>query len=406
MNSGKSQPTNNMTVFWIIGAFIALIIGGVIIAQATPLLFPPQGSAESRQVDELFKFMLAIGGAIFLLVQGAIVYSVIRFRAKPGDRSDGANIHGNATLELVWTAIPAVIVLVLTVYSYQVWVSTREAKPNEQIVNGRGARFVWSFSYDVPASAVPDDVEVDKLPPNVQDAITNNSTFPINSRELHTFVGQPIKMVLNTEDTIHAFWIPAMRMKQDVITGRTTEIRFTPVEAGTFPIVCAELCGGGHGEMRSQIIVHPDEADYLAWFNQQVDAIVHPPDDPVLRGQQVLSSGQYPCSGCHTLTALGWQGITGPNLDGVGDRAATVRSAATGETPEEYIHRSLYHPTEFLVPGFGPLMPQFQPDDPGAPNFMPVDDNKAIVAYLCTQTATGESACDLNNLDALIAAGR
>ncbi len=404
MNSGKSQSTNNMTVLWIIGAFLALIIGGVIIAQATPLLFPPQGSAESLQVDDLFKFMLAIGGAIFLLVQGAIVYSVIRFRAKPGDLSDGANIHGNATLELVWTAIPAVIVLVLTVYSYQVWVSTREIKPNEQTVYGRGARFVWSFSYDVPASSVPSDVEVDKLPPNIQDAITNDSSFPITSRELHTFVGQPIKMVLDTSDTLHAFWIPAMRMKQDLISGRTTEIRFTPIQAGEFPVVCAELCGGGHGDMRASIIVHADETEYLSWFSDQVNLVVYPPDDPVLRGEQVLASGQYPCSGCHTLTALSWAGITGPNLNGIGDRAATVRSAATGETPEEYIHRSLYHPAEYLVPGFGALMPQFQPDA-GQPNFMPVDDNKAIVAYLCTQTATGESACDLSNLDAIIAAG-
>jgi len=403
MNSGKSQPTSNTTVLWIIGAFLALIIGGVIIAQATPLLFPPQGSAESRQIDDLFKFMLAIGGAIFLLVQGALVYSVIRFRAKPGDTSDGANIHGNATLELVWTAIPAVIVLVLTVYSYQVWVSTREAKSNEQTVYGRGARFVWSFSYDVPASAVPSDVELDKLPQNIQDAITNNSSFPITSRELHTFVGQPIKMVLDTADTLHAFWIPAMRIKQDLIAGRTTEIRFTPIQAGEFPVVCAELCGGGHGDMRAKIIVHADETEYLTWFNDQVNAVVYPPDDPVLRGQQVLASGQYPCAGCHTLTSMSWTGITGPNLNGVGDRAATVRSAATGETPEEYIHRSLYHPTEYLVPGFGPLMPQFQPEA-GLPNFMPVDDNKAIVAYLCTQTSTGESACDLSNLDAIIAA--
>lgn len=404
MNSGKSQTTSNMTILWIIGAFLALVIGGVIIAQAAPLLFPAQASAESLQVDDLFKFMLAIGGAIFLLVQGAIVYSVIRFRAKPGDLSDGANIHGNATLELVWTAIPAVIVLVLTVYSYQVWVSTREVKANEQTVYGRGARFVWSFSYDVPASAVPSDVEVDKLPPNVQDAITNDSSFPITSRELHTFVGQPIRMVLDTSDTLHAFWIPAMRMKQDLISGRTTEIRFTPIVAGEFPVVCAELCGGGHGDMTAKIIVHADETEYAAWFSEQVNTVVYPPDDPVLRGEQILASGQYPCSGCHTLSTLDWAGITGPNLNGIGDRAATSRATATGETAEEYLYRSLYHPAEYLVPGFGALMPQFQPDA-GLPNFMPADDNRAIVAYLCTQTGSGESVCDLDNLDAIIAAG-
>lgn len=374
MNVERSN-TNGSPVLWIAAAFALLVVGGLIIGEATPLILPPQGSAESHQVDNLFKIMMVIGGAIFLLVQGLLIFSVIRFRARPGDNSDGLNMHGNATLEFVWTLIPAVIVLILSVISFQVWVSITSAKDNEMDVRATGARFNWSFSYEVP-----------------------EHNIVVNSSVLHTYVGQPVRMVLNTPDVNHAFYIPAMRIKQDLLAGRETEIRFTPTLEGEYPIFCAELCGSGHGEMRARIVVHPDEETYLAWFDPEVDKILNPPEDPVERGFQVLSSGAYPCAGCHRLDALGWTGITGPNQNGVADRVVSVRVPATGQTPEEYLERSLYHPNEYLVPGFGPLMPQFQPDDPNAPNYMPVDDMVAIVAYLCTQSASGENVCNIDNL--------
>jgi cytochrome c oxidase subunit 2 len=374
MNVERSN-TNSSPVLWIAAAFALLVIGGLIIGEAAPLVLPPQGSAESHQVDNLFKVMLVIGGAIFLLVQGMLIFSAIRFRARAGDKSDGLNVHGNPTLEFVWTLIPAVIVLILSVTSFQVWVSITSAKDNEMEVHATGARFNWSFSYEVPEHDIT-----------------------VNSSILHTYVGQPVRMVLNTTDTIHSFYVPAMRIKQDLLAGRETQIRFTPTLAGDYPIFCAELCGSGHGDMRARIVVHPDEETYLAWFDPEVDKILNPPEDPVARGLQVLSSGEYPCAGCHRLDELGWTGITGPNQNGLADRVVNARVPATGLTPEEYLERSLYHPAEYLVPGFGPLMPQFQPDDPSAPNYMPPDDMEAIVAYLCTQSASGENVCNMDHL--------
>ena len=371
MNASNSK-TSSSPVIWIAASFLLLVIGGLIIAESVPLITPPQASAESAQVDNLFKVLLAIGGAIFLLVQGAIVFSVIRFRAKQGDDSDGAAMHGNPTLELVWTAIPAVIVLILSLLSFQVWVSITSAKDNEMLVETVGSRFNWSFSYEVP-----------------------DEDITVNSRTLHTYVGQPVRMTLQSTDVNHAFWIPAMRIKQDLLPGYTTEVRFTPTLPGEYPVVCAELCGGGHGDMRATVMVHPDEETYLAWFNEEVDVLLNPPEDPTQRGQQVLASGAYPCAGCHILEDLNWTGVTGPNLEGVGDRAS---QRVPGLTAEEYLVESLYHPADFLVPGFGPLMPQFVPDNPDDLNYMPADEAQAIVAYLCTQTSTGESACDLENL--------
>ncbi len=372
----STRPVKGSTVMWIIAGFVVIVFGSLLIAETTPLLFPPQASAQAQQVDELFKFLLAVGAAIFLLVQGMLVISIIRFRARRGDQTDGASAHGNTTLETVWTLIPALIVLIITVYSYQVWVSTRAARADEQTVHATGARFVWSFTYDDPVNDIT-----------------------INSRELHTYIGQPVRMELTTDDSQHAFWIPAMRIKQDLLPGRTTEVRFTPTRAGSYPIVCAELCGSGHGQMRAVVVVHPDEATYISWFDDAVNTALNPPEDPAERGRAILAAGSYPCSGCHTLDDLGWQGITGPALNGVGDRAAR---RVAGETAEEYFDRSIYHPGEYLVPGFGNLMPQFQPGDHAAPNYMSADDHFAIIAYLCTQTASGESACDLENLERIV----
>jgi cytochrome c oxidase subunit II len=392
MKSGNSNNSRlSVPLPFIIAFGLLVIFGGYAIGVVlTPILLPPQASAESQQVDELFKIMLIIGGAIFILVQGLLVYSVIRFRTPAGDTTDGPPVHGNATLELVWTGIPAVIVLVLVILSYAVWVDIQAKKPNENLVNGvevpvtaYGQRFAWSFAYDTPVKG--DD----------------GNPITLNAKYLHTFVGQNVNLTLETRDVIHSFWIPAMRGKQDLMPGRTTDIRFTPDLPGEYRIVCAELCGGGHGEMFSYVIVHPDEETYLAeFYDPAIELALNPPEDPVILGEQVLVTGKYPCANCHVLESLGWGGITGPVMDGIGDRAARRRE---GYTAEEYLVESLYQSGTYLVPGFGDLMPHFNAD-PDSENPMPAEDLEAIVAYLCTQTETGNSACSLDNIDSIIQA--
>jgi cytochrome c oxidase subunit II len=393
MNSSKSLSTRTVVTIGVVAAL--LLVGGFIIAQLTPSLFPAQASAEAVQVDDLFKLMMFIGGAIFLLVQLALVYSAWRFRARPGDMSDGPPLHGNTTLETVWTAFPAVIVLVLTILSYQVWTTNRSEKPDEQIVQATGARFAWQFAYQVPVTPLPDDVVLTDLSASLQEDIADDGIITINSNFLHTYVGRPVHVQMQSRDVIHAFWIPAMRIKQDVIPGRTTEVRFTPILVegeeypATYPVVCAELCGGGHGQMRvpDGVMVHETAEDYNNWLAAEVQARLYPPDFPPLRGQQTLASGIYNCNGCHHLDEFDtWTGVTGPNLEGVGERAATTRSTATGLSAYEYLQQSIHAPGAFLVPGFGNLMIVAPP-----PSEQDISD---IAAFLCYQTATGESACE------------
>lgn len=380
MNFGKSDSPNRssgLLIPLLIGIAILLVIGGFLISQLTDWLFAVQASAEAEQIDELFRVFLGIGGGLFLLVQGLLLYSVIRFRKRKGDESDGPTIHGNVTLELIWTAIPSVVVLVLVIYSYQVWADIQAPKDNEMTVRGIGARYAWTFEYT--------DERIDR---------------PISSSTLHTYVGRPVRMVLDAQDVIHSFWIPAMRIKQDLMPGRTTEISFTPTLAGRYRVVCAELCGAGHGQMWAWIEVHETEEAYLAAFVEPaVEQILNPPEDPALLGRQVIQS--YACMGCHVLDDLGWQGVTGPSLNNIGD---TSSRRIAGYTAEEYLYESIYYPGAFIVAGYDNVMPQYQPQDPSAPNYMPIEDVRAIVAYLCTLTEDGESACDLDNLDAIIAA--
>ncbi|MEQ8676464.1 MAG: cytochrome c oxidase subunit II [Aggregatilineales bacterium] len=393
MDFGKKSNSNSLLIPIIAGG-IFIVLGGLAIGALTPSVFPDQASAESEQVDTLFRFLLVIGGAIFLLVQGLLLYSVLTFGKRDDDEEDGPTIHGNTTLELVWTAIPAVIVLILVIYSYQVWVDIREPNENETTITAVGARYAWTFGYeDAQGRTVADS----------QDVI--RGALP----DLHTYAGQHVVMSMQTQDVIHAFWIPEMRVKQDLLPGRTTEIRFTPIvpengwdytdeASGTqynrYRVVCTELCGSGHGNMWANVYVHESEEAYLEILEREVfDPIINPPADPVIRGRQVIQN--YPCSGCHVLSDVGWAGVTGPVLNGVGDRAAT---RVAGQTAEEYLYRSLHYPNEYLVPGYGALMPQFQPGDPAGANYMPTNDFYAIVSYLCTQTGSGESNCDLDNL--------
>ncbi len=345
--------------------------------------------------------MLAIGGAIFLLVNGVLLFSVIRFRAKKGDISDGPPIQGNTTLEFVWTVIPAIIVAAITIYSYQVWTANTAPQANEQVVNVVGQRFAWSFNYDITAETLPEGVTLDQLSQDIQDQLAGGKAITFSAPQLHTWAGQPVHAMLQTEDVNHAFWIPNMRIKQDLLAGRVTDIRFTPVEAGTSRIECAELCGPGHGDMAGKVetvngeavlvgawlVVHADEQEYLnQFYYPEARKILFPPEDPAQLGQQILDGKggiAIPCSGCHTLNSMGWTAKIGPDLDGIGSRAG---NRIPGMSAADYIHDSLRNPQHFIVPGFTSVnMPTFQNTDPNAPNYMPDAALDAITAYLLTQ---------------------
>jgi cytochrome c oxidase subunit II len=282
------------------------------------------------------------------------------------------------------------------VYSAVVYGNTRAIPPNELTVESVAARYAWTFNYRAERDDIPANINYDLLKPEIREAFESDGFIGFSQTQLYTWVGQPVVVSMTAQDVNHAFWVPAMRVKQDVLVGRTTEIRFTPTEAGAYRIVCAELCGAGHGNMAGQIgaqgdmqgawlIVYENEEQYLnEFFIPEVTRVILPPDDPALQGRQILASGKYPCATCHVLDDLAWAGNIGPNLNGIADRIETRAAAAGIPVPPEYLVQSMRHPGDYLVPGFGNLMPQFNETE-GQPNYMPESDLDAIVAYLLTQ---------------------
>jgi cytochrome c oxidase subunit II len=377
----SSADQRNRTIAIVSAITVLLLIGGALISAMTPWLMGVQASTQARQVDALMQMMMFVGGVVFLLVQGLVVWAVVAFRRREGDDSDGPNVHGNYALEFVWTLVPTIVVFIITIASYIVFVQTRAPQANELIVTVTAQRYAFAFQYEDEATGTA-----------------------VDDRVLRTYVGRPVKLEMNAVDVIHSFWIPSMRVKQDILPGRETSVRFEPIRAGRYPVVCTELCGGGHGGMNAEILVYPDEESYMAWQDTVVDCKLNPPEDPAARGQAILEGnvGGYGCSGCHVLDALGWNGQIGPSLNGIADQAVQRAAAAGNADAEGYIYTSIRNSAAYVVPGYQNVMPVWGEAQ--------MSDERVgdITAYLLTQSETGEVAppepsCPVPSFDDVLA---
>jgi cytochrome c oxidase subunit II len=210
--------------------------------------FPVAASTQARNTDRLYHVLVIASIPIFVLVVAATLYSVQQYRMKPGQElADGPPIHGNTRLEVIWTAIPSIIILALVAYSLVV-LGENERKPagKEIQVNVTGQQFVWTYEY--PSSVT--------------------GAAPLHSYSLYLPEGESVYFHLHSRDVIHAFWVPAFRLQEDVVPGIVTHYRVTPTRLGDYPVVCNLLCGSGHGLMRSTVhVVTP--ARFAAWIRSQ-----------------------------------------------------------------------------------------------------------------------------------------
>ncbi len=252
---------------------ILLIIGGVWVGQNVDLL-PVDASTNAPVYDELFKVLFSIGTILFVGITGLVIYSLIKFRRRPGDSGDGQPIEGNLPLEILWTAVPAIVILFVGIYSYDIYDrmggmqplsnnthNHHEMSTQQRLWGGIGS---GSVSSSTPGKEEPIPIEVTAM----QFAfLFHYPKGDIISGELHVPTGHPITMRMESKDVIHAFWVPEFRLKQDVIPGQPTILNFTPTKPGRYPIICAELCGPYHGGMRSTVVVEGMD-EYQEWFNK------------------------------------------------------------------------------------------------------------------------------------------
>ena len=221
--------------------------------------FGVAASEEAGPIDTLFDVMIVLSAYVFAVVIVMLAYCVWKYRAKPGDESDGEPIHGNTRLEIAWTVIPTVIVLFGAAYSWIV-LDDIEAKADDRMpLNVTAQQFKWTFEY--PDQTVPSD----------------QGPVPLSTSELHVPVDRQLELNLTALDVVHSFWVPEWRIKRDLVPAGTggdevdDEVVVTPNTEGTYSLMCTELCGFGHATMRATVVVESQE-EFDQWVADQVKA--------------------------------------------------------------------------------------------------------------------------------------
>lgn len=189
-----------------------------------------EASTAAPKIDDLLNVMIVISAVVFSLVIVMLFYALWKFKAKPGDESDGEPIHGNTRLEVAWTLIPTIIVLFGAGYSWKVLHEIEEPVGNPLTVDVFSQQYAWSFGY-----------------PGKGDVWSQG--------ELHVPLGRQVDFRLHSQDVVHAFWVPEWRIQKDAVPGITTTAIVTPDRLGTYQLVCNELCGFGHATMRAKVVV-------------------------------------------------------------------------------------------------------------------------------------------------------
>lgn len=285
-----------------IPASILTLVAGILIALVSfwfgqnHHLMPVQASEQAPLVDGFFNVMVTIATALFIVVEGAILIFAIKYRKPPGDETDGVPISENFPLEVFWTAVPALLVLGLGIYSVEVYrdmggfaVGSHHAiahhAPSHRMASGSAmAAPAIAQAQETPSEqaapsqgkygfgATPEEEgKLADLTVNVTGMqfawIFNYQDSGVVSGELHVPVGKDVQLNISATDVIHSFWVPEFRLKQDAMPGLPTELRFVATRVGEYPVFCAELCGGYHGAMRTRVIVQTQE-DYDKWLEE------------------------------------------------------------------------------------------------------------------------------------------
>ncbi|CAB4684086.1 MAG: cytochrome c oxidase subunit II [Actinobacteria bacterium] len=296
--------------------FAYAVVAGAI-TTAVAVFIPWLPTAATRQADRMWFsiwFAEIIAIVVFAVVAAALIYCVVEFRVKPGDTSDGPPTHGHTMLEIIWTAIPTVIVIAITIVAAIVIHDNGKAGTNPLVIKVVTQQFTYQFEYP------------------------NGKTFNI----LRLPKDRNVKLDLSSKDVIHSFWVPAFGQKTDAVPGITTSIVITPTRTGYYPIICTQLCGLGHALMRSEAIVL-ESTEYDSWYASAGEAPAAAAGGT--DGKSVYTAAG--CGACHVFTAGGSAGTIGSSLDNL-----SVDAAKAGEELNDFIRSSITDPDTFLAPGY------------------------------------------------------
>jgi cytochrome c oxidase subunit 2 len=285
----------------------------------TPL-FPESASTMAGRVDALYFFLLAVSAFFSLLIAGLIVYFAIRYHRRSPE-SVGVRTHGGMILEITWSVVPLLITMVIFVWGASVYFAM--ARPPDETLNIYvvGKQWMWKFQH-------------------------LDGQREIN--ELHVPVGRAVKLITTSEDVIHDFFVPAFRIKADVLPGRYVNIWFQSTRPGRYRIFCAEYCGTRHSGMTGEVVVM-EPSEYQTWLSGGAA-------EGSLASTGAKLFQDLACNSCHRPDAQG----RGPVLEGLFGKTVALQSGETVTVDEAYVRESILTPAAKITAGFQPIMPTFQ----------------------------------------------
>ncbi len=281
-------------------------------------LWPARASTLANNVDLLYVFLIVVTGFFTLLVFALVIFFAVKYRQRP-DRH-ATQIEGSYALEATWTLIPFGILMVMFVWGAVVYMKSVQPPDNAMEIFVVGKQWMWKLEH----------------PEGVREINT-----------LHVPVGRDVRLTMISQDVIHSFYVPAFRIKQDVLPGRYTTLWFHAIKTGHFHLFCAEYCGTLHSGMIGEVVVM-DPSDYQAWLagNAQQGTMAN-------SGEKVFA--ELGCASCHRSDTQG----RGPNLAGVYGKPVMLDNGTTVMADENYLRESILNPGSKVVAGFRPIMPTF-----------------------------------------------
>jgi cytochrome c oxidase subunit 2 len=273
-------------------------------------------------VDGLYLFILAVSVAFTLLFVGLIVYFTLKYRRKAGSEEKPEPPHEHYTLEIIGGTFLLTLLMVMFFWGAKLYFQTQRPPADAMEILVTGKQWMWKLQH------------------------------PSGKKEINTLhipLGQAVKLSMTSEDVIHSFFIPAFRVKNDVLPGRYTQVWFKPEKEGTFHLFCAEYCGTEHSRMIGFVRVLSPEA-YERWTANLGEG----DETPVQAGARLFA--ELGCAACHRPDS----GALGPNLDGVFNHEVALSDGTTVIADEDYLRTSILNPQASLVAGYAPIMPTFQ----------------------------------------------
>jgi cytochrome c oxidase subunit 2 len=296
-------------------------------------LWPDRASTAAGNVDALFIFLLIVSGMMTLLIFVALTYFAARYRHRRGVPAE--QIEGSIPLELTWSIIPLFVFMVIFAWGAVVYFKGRTPPRDSTEVYVVAKQWMWKLEHAEGQREI---------------------------NELHVPVGRDVKLIMTSQDVIHSFFVPAFRMKQDVLPGRYTVAWFRATKPGTYHLFCAEYCGTQHSGMIGSIVVQ-EPAQYEAWMSGGTSGPLS------ATGEKIFA--ELGCVTCHRMDTQG----RGPSLQGVFGKPVLLADGRTVTADENYIRESILDPGAKVVNGFKPVMPTFQ-------GLVSEEQLNALVAYV------------------------